>query len=95
MSSPDTDQQSVHRLVMELLARELRLKVEDINANTPLIEMGLDSMSALIVAGEFEDRWNVRLPSTLLWDCPTVEALVAQLTTLLNFPPAQTDDQTA
>ena len=77
--NPAENSTTVSELVVQLLARELRLKPSDIDPKAPLIELGLDSMSALIIAGDLEDRWHIKLPTTLLWDCPTAEALIIQL----------------
>ncbi len=84
MDLHDSSNHSIRDLVIRLLARELKMKAEDINLTAPLIEMGLDSMSALIIAGELEDRWGIRLSTTLLWDCPTAEALILQLRNTLQ-----------
>jgi acyl carrier protein len=94
MTSHTPNPQSIRELVLQLLARELRIKEDEINADMPLVEMGLDSMSALIISGELEDRWGVKLPTTLLWDCPTVEALVKQLMSWVVYPtPASIQSQ--
>ena len=57
--NPAENSTTVSELVVQLLARELRLKPSDIDPKAPLIELGLDSMSALIIAGDLEDRWHI------------------------------------
>ena len=37
-----------------------------------MTQYGLDSIDALTLAGDLEDLTGLELPSTLLWDYPTV-----------------------
>ena len=69
----------VEQQVIELIARELKMCAGQISLEMPLIEMGIDSMSAMIIAGELEQMWSIKLPETLLWDCETPRVLIAQV----------------
>jgi len=71
--------------ISELLGAELRMSGADINVDAPLMEYGLDSIAALTVAGRLEDELGVELPSTLLWDCPTIRALAEYLAETLRL----------
>ena len=68
----------------QMLAKELRLPLEQVQVDKPLTEYGLDSIGALTLAGELEERYQVELPATLLWDCPTVNHLAGYLRDLLQ-----------
>jgi acyl carrier protein len=74
----------LRHLLLTLLARELKVLPDAIDPGTPLTQYGVDSIAAVIVASELEDTLSVEIPSTLLWDCPTVNALVNSMHSLLQ-----------
>jgi acyl carrier protein len=71
-------------LIIELLSRELKISAADIKPELPLTQYGLDSIAALTIAGELEDELGLELPSTLLWDCPTITELADYLAAMLT-----------
>lgn len=70
--------------ISELLSVELRMPSADIDVDAPLMQYGLDSIAALTVAGRLEDELEIELPSTLLWDCPTIRSLADYLTEMMR-----------
>lgn len=83
MNAPVTTMPSelrdLRQLSVTLVARELGVKPADIQCDQPWTHYGLDSLSALVVAGDLEDALAVELPSTLLWDCRTLDELALGL----------------
>ncbi|MFG2836257.1 acyl carrier protein [Streptomyces zaomyceticus] len=57
------------------VAEHLRMSPADLSPDTPLSEYGLDSVYALSVAADLEDRLGVTVDPTVLWDNPTLNAL--------------------
>ncbi|MFJ8661926.1 acyl carrier protein [Streptomyces sp. NPDC093795] len=57
------------------LAEHLGMSPADLSLDTPLSEYGLDSVYALSVAADLEDRLGVLVDPTVLWDNPTLNAL--------------------
>ncbi|WP_063037486.1 acyl carrier protein [Nocardia pseudovaccinii] len=49
----------------------------------PLAELGLDSVSAVSLCGEIEDRWQLDLDPTMVFDYPTITDIAEFLTTEL------------
>lgn len=45
----------------------------------PLVELGLDSVYALTLCGDVEDRLGLIVEPTLAWDYPTIEAIARYL----------------
>lgn len=84
MSTNTPDLSQLQSLLVKLLARELRLKPEEVEADKPFTQYGLDSIAALTIAGDLEEELSIELESTVLWDCPTVEALAQHLDGLLR-----------
>lgn len=73
------DTLSIHNRITGMLSRELRMEAKNISPEVPLTQYGIDSIAALTIAGELEDQLGLELPSTLLWDCQTVNDLAAFL----------------
>jgi 6-methylsalicylic acid synthase len=67
-------------LVVEAVAAEIRLPAADIDARRPLVDLGLDSVMTLGIRRRLERRLRQGLPATLLWNHPSVAAVVEYLT---------------
>lgn len=74
----------MHHRITGMLSRELRMDAANISPEVPLTQYGIDSIAALTIAGELEDQLGIELPSTLLWDCQTVNDLADYLGTELS-----------
>jgi acyl carrier protein len=46
---------------------------------TSFADMGLDSISMMMITSEFEERLDVELPPHLLWDCPDLPSFARYL----------------
>jgi acyl carrier protein len=66
--------------LLEKLAEVLKTDPAAIDTAAPLTRFGLDSMDAITLSGDLEDWLELRLPSTLLWDYPTIDGIVTYLT---------------
>jgi acyl carrier protein len=57
------------------VAAYLERPANEIDPDAPLVELGLDSVYALTLSGDVEERFDLIVESTLPWDYPTVNAL--------------------
>ena len=74
--------QSVEELQVWLakrVATYVQKTPEEIKADVPLSEYGLDSVYALTLSGDIEDHLGLTLDPTLMWDHPTISALTQVL----------------
>ncbi|WP_427167844.1 beta-ketoacyl synthase N-terminal-like domain-containing protein [Streptomyces sp. C1-1] len=69
----------LRRLVVERIASWAGLPEEDVTGDRPLAELGLSSRDAVAITGELAHAVGRELPATLLWEAPTVDALVTLL----------------
>ncbi|XZG70407.1 acyl carrier protein [Chitinibacteraceae bacterium HSL-7] len=83
MTTMQPDLTHLRTTLADMLARELRLPVGSVASDQPLTQYGLDSIAALTIAGDLEDQLALELPSTLLWDCPTIDHLAEYLSNML------------
>ena len=60
----------------------------DVSADEPLMDAGLDSLTAVDARAEVSKTFNVTLPATALFDYPTAEALATRVWGELAPPPA-------
>ena len=72
-SSSSSAALAIQQWLISQLAEVLSLDPTTIEAQQPLTRYGLDSIDAVTLVGDLEDWLDLELPSTLLWDYPTVE----------------------
>jgi len=56
------------------LSEELGLD-DEIDIQEPFAHYGLSSITAVSLSGDLENWLGIKLPATLIWDYPTIEAL--------------------
>lgn len=61
-----------------------KVSIEDIDYSKPFSYYGLDSLKALTIIGELEEWLGIEIPSTLLWDYPTIDKAGDYLFSELN-----------
>lgn len=66
----------------ERIAYFLEKQPSDIDPEVELVELGLDSVYALTLCGDIEERFGLAVEPTLPWDYPTVHALAGHLATV-------------
>ncbi|MEO3743396.1 acyl carrier protein [Plantactinospora sp. B5E13] len=67
----------------ERVAFYLERPADEIDPDAPLVELGLDSVYALTLCGDIEERYGLVVEQTLPWDYPTVNALAGHLSGVL------------
>jgi phthiocerol/phenolphthiocerol synthesis type-I polyketide synthase D len=85
-----TTAEHLRRWLVEQIAETCELDEDEIDVLKPLDEYGLSSRDAVALSGELEELLDRSLPTTLLWDHPTIERLAAALATA--GPTATPDD---
>nr|WP_225953341.1 type I polyketide synthase [Kibdelosporangium phytohabitans] len=63
----------------EEIAESCALDVSEVDPSRPIREYGLTSRDALRLVGDLEDMLDRELPSALIWQHPTIDALVQVL----------------
>ncbi|MFF2025122.1 acyl carrier protein [Streptomyces sp. NPDC058171] len=72
-------------LLKERIAEHVEMSPDDIRADELLPSYGLDSVYAVAVVAEIEDRLGLTLEPTILWDNPTLDALVGVISEALRL----------
>lgn len=70
--------------IASYLAELLEIEPDEVDVTIPFDRYGLDSSAAVGLTGDLEDWLGRELDPTLLYDYPTVEALVQHLTLQLQ-----------
>ena len=76
----------LQKFVRAEAARVLRLAEDDLPGGAPLTGLGMDSLMGLELRNRVEAGLGLRIPATLLWTYPTVDALAGHLCELLAEP---------
>ncbi len=61
--------------IVAWVAREAGVEVADIDVGEAFVNLGLSLRQAVLLAGELEDWLGRKLPTSLVWDHPTIEKL--------------------
>ncbi|MEL6853899.1 MAG: acyl carrier protein [Cyanobacteria bacterium J06607_13] len=77
VSSDRTEQ--VQAWIVSYLADLLEISADELETDVPFDTYGLDSSAAIGLTGDLEDWLGQSVDPTLLYDYPTVDALVAYL----------------
>ncbi|WP_063049915.1 acyl carrier protein [Nocardia arthritidis] len=51
----------------------------EVDPVVPLAELGLDSVSAVSLCGEIEDRWSLEVDPVLVFEYPTIADIAAYI----------------
>jgi acyl carrier protein len=74
------------------ISRELKVDRCRIAFDQTFVHFGMDSVQAMMMVGDLEERLARRLSPTLAWDFPTVDAMADHLAH--ETPPAATAQET-
>lgn len=75
----DTSVEGIRRWLVERVAFYLERAESDVDPDGELVDMGLDSVYAMTLSGDVEDRFGLEIEPTLAWDYSTVNALTDYL----------------
>jgi acyl carrier protein len=65
--------------LVDWIARELTMPAGEIDTARSLLDYSLSSVTATILVGDLEDWLDLRLPPTLVWDYPSIDAITTHL----------------
>ena len=75
----------IETAVLASLAFVLETEPERLEPEVELIDLGVDSLLAVDLRDRLQATFGIQLPATLAWDCPTVDALVAEVAKTLSL----------
>lgn len=80
----------LHERITDHTVAVLRCSADTVDARTPFVELGLDSLLAIQLRNHIAHEFHVELPTTVLWTHPTPAALAELLTDRL--PPIREEN---
>ncbi|MGH9141316.1 MAG: acyl carrier protein [Vicinamibacterales bacterium] len=84
MNEAEAAAAEIQRFLITELARRIEVDPDTIDPRQPFERYGLDSLNALRLAVELEARIGRHIPTTALWDYPSIESLAKYLAVELN-----------
>ncbi|MFC9876736.1 acyl carrier protein [Nocardia salmonicida] len=79
-STIDTHSTTVQDWLIDRVADYTERAPHQVDPLIPLAELGMDSVSAVALCGEIEDRWMLDIDPTLVFEYPTIAAIATYLT---------------
>lgn len=79
VDAPARSAQEIEAWLVQEVAKRLKVNPQTIDVQAPLTRYGLDSLAAVEVSCELEIWLGRRLPPTVVYDYPTIEALAQHL----------------
>jgi acyl carrier protein len=73
--------------VLEVIAGHIKSIPGNISLDTPLAELGIDSLGAITILYELEDRYDIEIPNELFDSLKIVNDIVIQLERLVESKP--------
>lgn len=67
----------VKAAVVEVISRERKCAPEDVTMKTRLSELGIDSLQAITILYELEERFEIEIPNELMENIDTVGDIVS------------------
>lgn len=77
-------QEEITAWLVDWIANELEMAKGEIETARSLLEYSLSSVTATILVGDLEDWLDLRLPPTLVWDYPSIDAMTEHLMSQLG-----------
>ena len=74
----------VETAVFEVIASHIKSQPEAISRDMPLEELGIDSLGAITILYELEDRYDIEIPNEVFDSLNVVNDIVVQLEQLLK-----------
>ncbi len=69
----------VENALVEIITRERKCSPEDVLVETQLSELGIDSLQAITILYELEERFEIEIPNELMEDLETVGDIVSAI----------------
>ncbi|MDH5692726.1 MAG: acyl carrier protein [Gammaproteobacteria bacterium] len=71
-------------VIRDVISKEMNIAPELIEPGTHLIDLGIDSLMALTVLFQLEDRFNVEIPPDIVDTIITVDDILTKINELQN-----------
>jgi acyl carrier protein len=78
--------------LIDWITRELAMDRREVHPGQTFLSYGMDSVQAMSMVGDLEATFSRRLPPTLAWDYPTIDALAEHLSDRLAIAAASTPE---
>ena len=78
----------VEAAVLEVIVSHIKSTPEAISMDMPLAELGIDSLGAITILYELEDRYDIEIPNEVFDSLRVVNDIVVQLEQLLDNKPS-------
>jgi acyl carrier protein len=79
--------EAIQTWMVNQIAKQLSIPATNIKVEEPLTRYGLDSIDSVTIVGDMEEWLDTDLPSTLLWDYPSIAKAARYLVEEMEISP--------
>ena len=76
--------EDVQNWLAEKVAGHLGIEADEVDADTPFSDYGLQSAQAMAIAAAGRTRFGLEISPLVIWNCPTIASLSAYVVQSLN-----------
>jgi acyl carrier protein len=81
-ATPVMSESQIARWLSEYLARKLEVDVSKVDPTVPFVELGIDSVTAVVMTGDLADWLGFDIEPSQLFEFPTVSQFAARVSAL-------------
>ena len=81
--------QTLDTWLVQWMVAEFGIGPHEVEPTRTFLAYGMDSVQAMMLVGDLEARFGLRLRPTLVWDHPNLSSLTQHLLDCLNTKPSQ------
>jgi acyl carrier protein len=74
----------VEQALVEIITRERKCAPEDITVESNLSALGIDSLQAITILYELEERFEIEIPNELMENLETVGDIISAINNILQ-----------
>jgi acyl carrier protein len=80
----DISEQRIAKWLREYLAKKLEVEESKVDPTVPFVELGIDSMTAVVMTGDLGDWLGFDIEPSQLFEFPTVSEFAARVSALAH-----------
>jgi len=77
--APEHTEAEIREWLVAKIAERVGAAPESINPTKPFTVLGVDSTEAVVISGELQEWLGRRVPPTIAWDHPSIDAVARHL----------------
>jgi acyl carrier protein len=78
-AAPPRSEPEIRQWLIDKIAERVGVSPQSIDPSKPFTVLGVDSTEAVVISGELQEWLGRRVPPTIAWDHPSIDAVARHL----------------